>query len=163
MALVREYWGFFSIGDSARKTGSIEFRIPTADFTAYVGAADPDAAQGTATGLLFTAYDNLMIGSMKTRGVKIVDNTFPYTYPAVSANAYRTNKIKVSFAGGADIYTSSIPNRDATKYTAPDGINIDITASGTTEVKDFVAKFNGHVVAKNGELATVQAMYVNDV
>lgn len=163
MALVREFWAGFTVGDSAQKTGSISFRVPEADYDAYVTAATPVAAQLTPLGLLFANYEGLMSATIRERRCAVVDVTDPYTFPATDADVYRSDKIKISMLAGADIYTMSIPCRNPAAYTTSNGIDIITSASGTTEVQDFVTAFNGHVVAKNGNLGTVNKMTVNDV
>jgi len=156
MALRDIYLANLSLGMSNRKISNVQFRVTTAHGQEYINALTQTLKDGTALGLMLLSFEDLSAGNLIKKGVALETEDDAADYPAPDQFVFPYDKFGVSFQAGFDNYQLTIPGRDDTKVTvASDGVTVLLTDGATTEVENFVSRFNGMVLGKNGTQGTV--------
>jgi len=163
MALQDTYWAKVSLGMSNRKSSTHRVRVNSTAGNAYIAAISQTLKDATDLGQYLLSVEDLSAGTLIAKGVELTTEDDAADYPLPDAKIWAFDKLSVSFHAGFDNYTVTIPGRDNTKiHISADGVTVDSSgADATTEVTQYVTRFNTVVVGKNNVDATFDQMYVS--
>lgn len=159
MALTDFHYAFIKFGDSRGKITEFRFRVTAADSLAYFEAVTQILKDGTDLGQFLLSVEDLSACSMMGKGTMLVTEDDAVTFPLPNEDVYIFDKLGVSYHAGFDNYQITIPGRDSTNYqVASDGVTV--LQDAPQQVVDFISRFNGMVLAKNGVQGTVDQILV---
>jgi len=161
MALVDYDFLSVTLGMSNKKTSTVRWRVTAVNSRLYHAEITQTLKDGTPVGLMMLSIEDLSAGNLIKKGVILdtVDDAADYPVPANKVFAF--DKLSVHFQASYDNYEVTIPGRDNAKFTlADDGETVITGAGATTEVANFVSRFNTTVLGKNGGQGTVTLINV---
>jgi len=158
MTLVDFNYAFIKLGDSRRKTTTVRFRVTNAESLEYASAVTQILKDATTVGQLLLSVEDLSACSMMGKGTELITMDDAVDFPSPDSDIFLFDKLAVHYNSGFDNYQVTIPGRDSTNYTMEsDGVHVNL---GLGLVDEFVTRFNGCVLAKNGGAATVTEITV---
>lgn len=163
MALQDTYWAKVALGMSNRKSSTHRVRITAASGNAYIAAITQTLKDATDCGQYLLSVEDLSAGTLISKGVELKTEDDAADYPLPDAKVWAFDKLSISFHAGFDNYGVTIPGRDNTViHIAADGVTVDSSGGdATTEVTQYVTRFNAVAVGKNNVDATFDKMYVS--
>lgn len=162
MALKDFYVASVHLGMSNKKIAVWQQRVASTAANAYIAAITQTLKDATALGQLLLSIEDLSLGTLISKGVGLQTFDDAADYPAPDAGVYAFDKFGTSYAAGFDNYHNTIPARDMSVVAVgPDGITLIISGGGaTTEVTNYVSRFNAVALGKNDGAAVVSEMQV---
>jgi len=168
MAEVAVYTAYVIVGDSAGKLGRVDLRVDATDGKAFVAAADTAARSASKVGLLLSAVSNLTLdnpNAIKARGVDSQFVNDAFAYPALSLDAYISNKLNVSYQttlGGLPRQNQfTIPMRDPAEYELESN-GINVVLEDGADIEDLVTQIADTMLSLYGTACVVSEITVND-
>lgn len=162
MALQDEYVAFVSFGMSNRKSSTARTRVKANDGNAYIAAITQTLKDATPLGLYLLSVEDMSAGTLIKKGVTLSTEDDAGDYPAADAKVWAWDKLNISYQAGFENGTITIPGRDNTKFTmSENGVDVQIGATATTEVANFITRFNAVAVGKGFVDATLSRMWIS--
>jgi hypothetical protein len=162
VALKDVYFGKVELGMSNRKSSTWMARLVPSAAQLYINEVTQTLKDATPVGQLFLSVEDLSRGTLISKGVELKTYDDAADYPLPTLGVYAFDKFGTSFAAGFGNYQNTIPGRDmAAVALGPDGITILIAGTGaTTQVTQYVSRFNAVVLGVNDAAAAVTQMLV---
>jgi hypothetical protein len=162
VALKDFYVASVHLGMSNKKVSVWQQRVTSAAGNAYIAAVTQTLKDATALGQLLLSVEDLSDGTLISKGCSLQTFDDAADFPASDAGIYAFDKFGTSYSAGFDNYHNTIPGRDMDVVAiGPDGITIIISGAGaTTEVTQYVSRFNAVALGKNDGAAVISEMQV---
>ena len=163
MAIVDKYIAFVDLGMSNKKIARVEYWVTAASAVLYLSEPTQILKDATAVGQLLLSVEDLSLGTMMGKGVRLEGENDAFAFPPAEPEAYSFDKIGIFAVNSLDdVTTLSLPARNPATYTlADDGVTIIFEGeSASPEVEEFVTRFEQVVRSKYGLTLTVETMKV---
>lgn len=158
MTLVDFHEAFIKLGDSRKKTTEVSFRVTAANANTYFTAVTQILKDATVVGQMLLGIEDLSACTMLGKGVRLVTKDDAVDFPNYDSDIFNFDKLAVSYNCGFDNYQFTIPGRDSANYTMEsDGVHVNLTLG---LVDEFLTKFNGNFLGKNGAAGTITEITV---
>lgn len=163
MALLDRYVGKVTLGMSNRVSSTHSVYLKPQEANLYLVEITQLLKDATGVGQYFLSVQDLSSGVLISKGVELKTVDDAADYPAATAKIWAWDKLSVQFHAGFNNYNVTIPGRNNANYNiGEDGVSVVSAGAGaSTQVTQYVTRFNAVVYSKEGDAAVFDKMYVS--